>query len=690
MRRWLFFPVLLGFTGSGNAQEWQPPVPLEKLASAAETALLPFPKEFQRGIGEWKPAGEIRIARAGNAEDFSTAIQRTREIFRSEKITVKETENSLAIPSEIRLRIDKAAGKPEGYELIVESGGVSLTGADPAGLYHGLGTLAQLRRGDGTVPCVRIKDWPAFSVRGFMHDTGRNFQPVAELKRQIDIASRYKVNVFHWHLTDYPAWRVESRKFPQLNDPKFRTAGRGETDGYSFAEIRDVIAFAKARHVRVIPELDMPGHSTYFTRAFGFPMSDPRGMEILERLLEEFCAEIPVADCPWLHIGSDEVRIKNPGAFMSKMAAKLRSLGRTPIIWNPGLPNDGTMISQAWSDDGANQPKHAKHAGIIDSSLGYANLYDPSLIVRRYYYGQPCHAAVGDSRSLGVIYCIWPDIRVDDKKNILSHNPVWPGLLSMAECAWVGRPSRNSGAMSVLSAPDSVMGKSFAEFETRLTAVRDRDFSGEPFPYFRQSHVSWSIAGPFPMKDGQPAPGAGAAFSAGKTTTAQGGTVLLADPDGKQGIFAGKKSPGVAYALTYAWTEKPREIRALVGFEAVARSNRRSGGIPPAGQWDGFGAEVLINGTPLSPPQWKQPGKFRFLEATWEKPPNEIPITNEELWWKREPAVISLNAGWNQILLKVPCGYAGQNWTFTFIPVKPSAGGAWTGDDSVRFSATRE
>ena len=118
--------------------------------------------------------------------------------------------------------------KTEGYILEVSDIKVRLAAKDAAGLYYGAQTLRQLlvkKNNSVQLPGCTITDWPAFRLRGFMHDNGRNFQPIEMLKAQLDKLSHYKFNTFHWHLTDNPAWRPQSNIYPQLNDPKNRKTG---------------------------------------------------------------------------------------------------------------------------------------------------------------------------------------------------------------------------------------------------------------------------------------------------------------------------------------------------------------------------------------------------------------------------------------------------------------------------------
>jgi hexosaminidase len=661
-------------------QGWTSPVPGETI-KAAPAALIPFPKQAM-----WE----------NRWLDVSGGFDPVGNISMLSRMAVKWPDVVNA-NSRVQAHVSvqpKVAPKPEGYVLTVDSKKVTIVGADAAGVFYAIQTLRQLaqRHSDRIVlPCGSIRDWPAFAVRGFMHDTGRNFRTIDTLKAQIDLAAAYKINVFHWHLTDKPAWRIQSRIYPQLNDPRFRTAGRDENSTYSFDDLRDVIAYAKRRHVQVLPELDMPGHSDCFTGAFGFPMDDPRGQAVLEQLLEEFCGEISQTDCPWLHLGSDEVKINNPVQFVQHMSARVRALGRLPVMWAPGLPNDSTLVEQTWSEDATARAKSAPAKRFIDSSMGYANNFGTLEFVQRYYFGQPCLAAEGTDSLRGAILCIWPDIRVDDKATIERYNAVWPGILTLAEAAWAGRPSRGETQRSVLPDPCSAAGRDFIEFENRLAAHRDTAFVNVPFPFVKFSAIPWQIAGPFlPSDPDRPQHGPAdqmiiQAFRRGPVKRVWGGTVTLGSRHGES-VFPHAVISDV-YAVTWIRSDTGRNVRAWIGFETPDRSNRQYGGIPEQGQWDAWGADIWVNEIRVAPPRWQQPDKFKYLNPTWDTPANEIPLTDEELYWTREPAIVPLVTGWNRLLIKAPCGYLEQNWSFTFVPVRQNASGRWVEDESLTYGS---
>ena len=223
---------------------------------------------------------------------------------------------------------DIPLNRNEAYKLRVTSKGVEIEAITETGVYRAIQTLRQLteKKGNGiAITGCEITDWPAFRIRGFMQDVGRTYISTDELKREIAILARYKINVFHWHLTENQAWRLQSKVFPMLNDSVNTTRQPGKY--YTLEEARELAAFCKQHHVLLIPEIDMPGHSAAFVRTFRHDMQSPEGMKILKLLIDEVCETF---DVPYLHIGTDEVQFTNPD-FVPEMVAYVRSKGKKVI-----------------------------------------------------------------------------------------------------------------------------------------------------------------------------------------------------------------------------------------------------------------------------------------------------------------------------------------------------------------------
>ena len=140
-----------------------------------------------------------------------------------------------------------------------------------------------------------------------------------------------------------------------------------------------------------------------------------------------------------------------------------------------------------------------------------------------------------------------------------------------------------------------------------------------------------------------------------------------------------------AWATTDIYSDEDKTIKAWVGFEAAARSNRISGGIGPQGKWESQG-RVWVNGQEIFPAkQWNEPGKYRYHYNTWHQAPNELPYTDEQLFWMREPAYICLKAGWNSVTLCAPRLFNINNWIAAFIPVSIDSEGRLHEAEGIKF-----
>lgn len=667
------FGFLLGLpfkTFSQQKNPWQPTNHAIDELKAAPVALIPYPTDvaWQK---KWLVLNK-RLTVSFNCDSAKNTFfpDALAPIYSSEAIDVADF-NSATVKCSV---VSNAGFGKEGYQLVVSSSGIEISASQLAGLYYGLQTLRQLMVANNNaiqVPYCKILDKPAFPIRGFMHDTGRNFQTVASLKRQIKILSQYKFNVFHWHLTDNPAWRIKSKIYPQLADPKFRQAGRDPDSSYTFDQLKEVIAFAKTHHVKVIPELDMPGHSAYFQPTFGFKMETEQGMKMLENLIDEFCEEIPKEDCPIIHLGSDEVHIPNPQEFIKRMTARVEKHGRKTMVWNPGLAAPNETILQLWREDGGTAKMKSGEHPFVDSYGGYLNHMDPSAILRRHFFHQICNEPKATDKSRGGILCCWPDVRVDDKGKIFEHNPVWPTVLTYAESVWCGRLTENPNYLLQLPPLKSTALQFYAEFENRLKEHKDRFFKGMPFPFFASTAGAWTLQSLKLKNEKQ--------VNVGLPVVGNTVWVNKALP-----IKVGLDSVESIQFEGYIYSKMAKEIEVMIGFETAARSNRQSAGIPENGSWDANGGVILINGKQLEGPSWKAPGANQYLKATWFLPANEIPFTDEEFYWTRKPAKIGLQKGWNKITLNTKKTMTGDNWMFAFIPVS-QVNGKFEYDSSVKI-----
>ncbi|MBQ6328499.1 MAG: beta-N-acetylhexosaminidase [Kiritimatiellae bacterium] len=273
-----------------------------------------------------------------------------------------------------------ASISPEGYELSITTNGVSIRHSDDAGLFYAKVTLAQLRAGatDASLPCLEIKDAPAFRWRGVhLGETQRLFGK-GTIKRMLDLMSRYKFNVFHWHFTDDRGWRIDFPEYPNLarkSDPPGLCSNE-QALFYSKEDVREILAYAKARHITVVPELDFPGHSRAITAAYPdfacqlkaksrpnvLCVGNPETLKFAERALDWVCELFPSEA---IHIGGDECsrrpwqKCPRCKAFMERhgmksareiqpwltrhLAAYLAKKGRKAIGWDDIVTEHGNV-----------------------------------------------------------------------------------------------------------------------------------------------------------------------------------------------------------------------------------------------------------------------------------------------------------------------------------------------------------
>ena len=592
-----------------------------------------------------------------------TDIETTHKTFKIRKIVeVVDTSRGLA---------------PEAYTLSAHRGKVTLTAADRAGIVHARATLAQLTGCVGpeefmsddafigkVVHGTEISDRPAFPIRGFMHDTGRNFRETEMLKREIDLFAFYKLNVFHWHLTDNPAWRIECKAYPQLNDPQYQRKGRDEGRFYTYDQIREVIEYAHLRGIIVIPEIDMPGHSQYFDRTFGFSMASEPGKEVLKACLEEFMQEIPAQMCPYIHIGSDEVHVSDPYGFMQFCEEIITNGGRTPLAWYPGLPSSENTISQIWSDEGRRASGKGFPRRYVDSYMGYLNLGNPIINTANFFLHQLCSVEAADDKAMGGILCLWNDVRVADKTRTFPHNGMPEGLLGFAQSSWGGGKGYEGSHTYLFPKPETEAYEALTAFEEKMSYHRDNFLEDWDTRWVANASIPWKVSIFHQKKE--------------IMTEAWGGCIDLNALCEEKG-FTAQVGDNICLT-TKIHVDRDTVITAWVGFDSPSRSTRMSDGIGKQGMWEN-GGRIFVSSDndqteveifPSKP--WNEPETYRYHHQTWHQAPNELPYTDEQFFWMREPARITLKAGWNTVRLVCPCLFKAANWHAAFIPVKQETG----------------
>ena len=387
---------------------------------------------------------------------------------------------SVAKPSEPVQTINE----DENYQLSITPQGARLTAATDLGAMHGLETILQLttnEHGACVLPAVTISDTPRFRWRGFMLDVSRHFQPVQVIERTLDGMAAAKLNVFHWHLSDDQAFRTESKKFPKLTELG--------SDGqfYTQDEMREVVAYARARGIRVVPEFDMPGHSTSWILAYprlspdahitqlpivyGTPTAvlDPTlesTYKFINTLVEEMGRIFPDE---YFHIGGDEVQgktwlsdphiaefMKKKGFtsaaevqayFNQRLEGILKKHNKQMIGWdeiqNPALPK--TIVIQSWRGeaslaDGARQG----YQGILSAPY----YLDAQKSSAQMFLADPVPSdttLTADQQKLilGGEVCMW----AEQLNSETVDSRVWPRTMAVGERFWSPQSDRDISDM---------------------------------------------------------------------------------------------------------------------------------------------------------------------------------------------------------------------------------------------------
>ena len=407
----------------------------------------------------------------------------------------------------IHLAIDRRISDEEGYRLETGKKRTVIYGGTPAGVFYGIQTFLQEVAG-GTLYKGTIEDAPRYPWRGFMLDEARHFSGAERVKQLLDIMAYYKMNRFHWHLTDAQGWRIEIKSYPDLA----LVGGRGSHSDpdapvsyYTQDQIRDIVEYAAARHIEIIPEIDMPGHATAANRAypefngggteqfpdFTFNVGKEGTYAYLTSVLREIASLFP---SPYIHIGGDEVYygieawktdpyvqslMKRENMtdvreaeryFMHRMIDSVSVLGKTVVGWDELIDlnaDKDRSVVMWWRHD---KPEY------LDRSLssGYTTVMCPRrpLYFDFIQYGEHRWGRIWDGFCpIEDVYSFpdpWIEDLTDDQKSHiagiqanlwceLNHTPervdfmIFPRLCALAESAW--------------SMPEV---KDFSSFEDRL------------------------------------------------------------------------------------------------------------------------------------------------------------------------------------------------------------------------------
>lgn len=685
----LAYPFLVA-----RQRDWSLPTPEADLP----VALIPYPKEIVRLKGDLA-FSSLRI------DELSMASLRDKERIVAEFGDVRRFwqmdagsrgKQPLVTFRQINSPLSSAESK-EGYTLIVSEKGVEISAGEFSGFFNALQTVRQLIRKDNkkySMPYCRIKDAPAFPVRGLMLDVGRNYMSVPFLKSVVRRLSHYKINVLHLHLSDDPGWRVEVNKYPELTVETSFWPTRQPGKFYTQEDIKSICDFCDSLNIRVIPEIDMPGHSAAFRKAIGKDMQTPEGMQVLKEALDEI---IPLFKDSLFHIGSDEVHFKMK-EFMPEMIRYVRSKGKQVVVWYPGYAPDSNAVRMCWGEYEAGYSLD-KSAPYIDCNGFYMDWMDSQGGVLQTFFQYPCEVPQAGGKALGSEMCVWTDGAISSDERILLQYPFYPTMLTFSERIWRGSREKRRDLVANLPAKGTKAWEALNEFEDRLIYHRDRYFKSIPFAYVKQSEMKWRLIGPFNhhgINDTsfEPEKVIKEKYIVRKDTLTWNDTVAYGGEIQIRTLYAmfnmhrnqyrldflptvmsssvGKKD-GTCYALTRIKSPKNQEVYLMFGLNGMwgHSGGYRSARAPEHGSWDFSGGDVWLNGIRVLPPsRWP----FESLPWTgWGKGRIEVPLT-EEGYFFRPPVKIKLRKGVNEILVRTVFGHwKGDNgqrkWQFCCMPV---------------------
>ena len=485
----------------------------------ASVSILPKPKVLQLGKGGWIIPETSEIC-------YSPGAHRSAKWLK--KLTANITESHLQRMSNCKSGAWRIELVPnlrtlgdEGYKLKINNNGVSISSSSEAGLFYGLQTLRQLlpaqielskKLENVELPTLEMEDSPSFAWRGSMLDLARNFFGVDDIKNHLERMALFKLNRLHLHLTDDQGWRIEIKAYPELAKHGGQGSVAGGRSGFlTQRQYIDLQQYAADRHIVIIPEIDMPGHSYAALASIpdlncpGFANLSPMrakppqlydGVEVhwnslclekattkiyVQKVLQEISA---ITKGPWIHVGGDEVANPKYGSFMKFVESLVYRLGKTPMGWQEMVSSDfsprATTIAQMWhqSDVEINSPKIMSGCNLF--YLDQSNTPDENLpndwcqkggvsLEQTYSF-----TSQGIQNVIGVEAPVWTEYanqsaQLDDR--------IWPRLAAVAEVAWSEQSQRN-----------------IDDFHTRLAVFGER-FDAMGIEFFKTPTVPW-VRGP--------------------------------------------------------------------------------------------------------------------------------------------------------------------------------------------------
>jgi hexosaminidase len=453
--------------------------------------LMPVPAKVQAGSGQLVVDQSFTVVSVGPKDArLDGGMVRFLDVLGRQTGMVLNSQSANEVNATLVIRMASTGpkvqqvGEDESYTLEITPSRAALNAHNALGALHGLQTFLQLIQptpAGFAVPALTVQDQPRFPWRGLLIDVSRHFLPMEVLKRNLDAMAAVKLNVLHWHLSDDEGFRVESKRFPKLQEVG------SEGQYYTQAEIREFIAYARDRGIRVVPEFEMPGHSRSMVAAYPELASQPgpyragrmpdadtvmdptreETYKFLDKFIEEMAHLFPDA---YLHIGGDEVNNKpwdsNPKiqqfirahgmkdnrdlqAYFNQRLLKIVSKhGKTMMGWDeilhPNLPKN--IVVQSWRGQDSLAESARQGHGTLLSYGYYLDLMWPAA---RHYAIDPMTGGAAtltseeQKRILGGEACMWAEYITPETVD----SRLWPRLAAIAERFWSPQEVRDVGSM---------------------------------------------------------------------------------------------------------------------------------------------------------------------------------------------------------------------------------------------------
>jgi hexosaminidase len=367
--------------------------------------IIPRPLEYQEGKGHFTISDKTVIAFPKSLSNEAMFLAEGIKAAIGLDVTLLPAADPKPAPNTISFNNREFPKTKEAYRLVITDDRIEIEAGAPIGHFWGVQSLLHIistQRDDGDaasrpvrVPCASIMDAPRYSWRSFMLDDSRSFHDIDLIKRYLDEMARLKLNVFHWHFIDNDGWRLEIKSFPRLTSIGAQSRGmlRGDVMPADYAvpgpyfytqdQAREIIAYAARRHIRVIPEVEMPGHARAALKAYpewdaggAFKIQDPKVVAALKTILDEVISIFPDAV---IHTGGDEARVRHQLEFAKVIEQHIKSRGRRMMYWADctGLiPDEKSTILQYWMGNANQILDMARKKGmtVVNSSDGYTYL----------------------------------------------------------------------------------------------------------------------------------------------------------------------------------------------------------------------------------------------------------------------------------------------------------------------------